>query len=81
MKNDFSTLRKVRRGEAAVPDMEVYEQIYKRSLDDPERYWAERAGELVNWYKKWDTVLDADLLKPGGPLVWRRDAERFIQLP
>ena len=52
------------RVEAAVPDMEVYKEIYRRSLEDPEGYWAERAAELVSWYRKWDTVLDADLFKP-----------------
>ncbi len=34
-----------------------YEQLYARSLDDPEGYWAEVAEE-VHWYKKWDTVFD-----------------------
>ena len=34
-----------------------YEQLYARSLDDPEGYWAEVA-EDVHWYNKWDTVFD-----------------------
>jgi acetyl-CoA synthetase len=34
-----------------------YETLYKRSIDDPEGFWGERAEEL-GWYKKWDKVLD-----------------------
>ncbi len=34
-----------------------YESIYKRSIEDREGFWAEEA-EKLNWYKKWDKVLD-----------------------
>ena len=34
-----------------------YEQLYQRSLDDPEGFWGDVAGEL-EWYRKWDKVLD-----------------------
>ena len=30
-----------------------YEKLYRRSLDDPEGFWAE-AAEDVHWYKKPD---------------------------
>lgn len=36
-----------------------YEEIYKRSIEDKEGFWAEQAEQL-EWYKKWDRVLDAD---------------------
>ncbi len=39
-----------------------YEEAYARSLNDPERFWAE-AGDEIHWYKKWDKVLD-DSNKP-----------------
>jgi len=39
-----------------------YEEIYQRSLHDPEGFWAE-AAEDIHWYKKWDKVLD-DSRKP-----------------
>jgi propionyl-CoA synthetase len=35
-----------------------YEAIYRRSLEDPEGFWAE-AAEAVGWEKRWDKVLDA----------------------
>lgn len=34
-----------------------YEEAYRRSLDDPESFWAE-VGTVVDWYKPWDKVLD-----------------------
>jgi acetyl-CoA synthetase len=38
-------------------NVQEYEDLYKRSLKDPEGYWGDRAGEL-EWFKKWDKVLD-----------------------
>ncbi|MGI9534827.1 MAG: propionyl-CoA synthetase [Thermodesulfobacteriota bacterium] len=34
-----------------------YEEIYKRSVEDPDGFWAE-AAENVHWYKRWEKVLD-----------------------
>jgi propionyl-CoA synthetase len=34
-----------------------YEEVYRRSLEDPERFWAEAAAE-IHWYKKWRRVRD-----------------------
>jgi acetyl-CoA synthetase len=44
--------------------MAEYEAHYKHSIDDPEGFWGERAGELITWDKKWDKVLDADMITP-----------------
>ncbi len=52
------------RDEAAVKSMAEYEAHYKRSMDDPEGFWADRASELLAWDKKWSKVLDADMHKP-----------------
>ena len=37
--------------------MDRYDEIFTRSIQDPNGFWAE-AAEAVSWYKKWDTVLD-----------------------
>jgi propionyl-CoA synthetase len=37
--------------------MGTYDDVYKRSIDDKEAFWAE-AAEGISWYKKWDKVLD-----------------------
>ena len=52
-------------GDVVYPDPDVtdaaiiqeYEALYKRSIEEPEEFWAERAEEL-EWYQKWDKVLD-----------------------
>ncbi|MCG6863525.1 MAG: acetate--CoA ligase [Chromatiaceae bacterium] len=35
-----------------------YEAMYRRSVDDPEGFWAEQAEAFVTWSKKWDKVSD-----------------------
>jgi propionyl-CoA synthetase len=35
-----------------------YDEMYRRSIEDPEGFWGEAAESLV-WEKKWDRVLDA----------------------
>ncbi len=39
-----------------------YDEIYRRSMDDPEGFWAD-AAEDVYWTRRWDRVLD-DSRKP-----------------
>lgn len=35
-----------------------YQDLYQRSIDDPEGFWGDAAADIT-WYKKWDKVLDA----------------------
>jgi acetyl-CoA synthetase len=37
---------------------EQYEEMYKRSVDDPAGFWGEQAEQYLTWFKKWDTALD-----------------------
>ena len=48
--------------EAHVRSLAEYVEIYKRSIEDPEGFWAEKADQL-EWFKKWDHVLEADFAK------------------
>ena len=41
---------------AYIKTMAEYKELYKRSVDDLEGFWAEKAEEL-DWFKKWDKVL------------------------
>ncbi|MHB1380794.1 MAG: AMP-binding protein, partial [Thermoleophilia bacterium] len=50
--------------QANISSMEEYEAIYQRSVDDPEGFWAEMADEHLDWYRKWDTVLEYDFDVP-----------------
>lgn len=36
-----------------------YDEMYRRSMEDPESFWAEQAKNL-DWYKTWDSVLEWD---------------------
>ncbi len=37
---------------------EQYEAMYKRSIDDPNGFWAEQATQFVTWSKPFDKVMD-----------------------
>ncbi|MER2602359.1 MAG: acetate--CoA ligase [Candidatus Competibacter phosphatis] len=45
-----------------------YLEMYKRSVDDPEGFWAEQAQQFLSWDKPWDKVLDWDFTK--GHIRW-----------
>ncbi len=73
---------------AHIKSMKEYEQIYKRSVDDPEKFWAEMAEKYLTWYKKWDKVLEYDFNKPfikwfqGGKLNASYNClDRFMNTP
>jgi len=48
---------------AYIKRMEDYRELYQRSLKDPDGFWGELADHL-DWYKKWDKVLEYDFDKP-----------------
>jgi len=35
---------------------ELYQEMYERSVDEPDAFWAEQADTFLTWFKKWDTV-------------------------
>ena len=37
-----------------------YNEMYQRSISDPEGFWAEQAEEFVDWFKPWTKVWDWD---------------------
>jgi acetyl-CoA synthetase len=43
--------------QAHVKSLEEYESLYRRSIQDPESFWAEIAREL-HWFTPWTRVLD-----------------------
>jgi len=49
---------------AYIKNMDEYEAMYQRSVEDPEGFWAEQAENMLYWHKKWDTVLDYDFDVP-----------------
>ncbi|RMZ50068.1 acetate--CoA ligase [Candidatus Marinimicrobia bacterium PRS2] len=47
---------------AHIPNMNVYQKMYDKSVKDPEGFWAKQA-ERLDWMKKWDTVSNNDFTK------------------
>ena len=45
-----------------------YEAMYRRSLDEPESFWAEQADRFLTWFRKWDRVSNNDLTT--GQIRW-----------
>ena len=50
------------KGQTAI-DPETYQQMYERSVQDPEGFWAEQAEQHIDWFQKWDKVLQWDFDK------------------
>ena len=46
--------------QAHIKSLAEYEALYKRSIKDPEGFWADAAKDL-HWFKTWDKVLEWDL--------------------
>lgn len=43
---------------ATIGSMEKYQEIYDKAKADPEGFWAELAESELDWFEKWDKVLD-----------------------
>ena len=46
-----------------ITTFEQYLSEYKRSVDNPEAFWAEKAESFL-WKKKWDKVLEWNFTEP-----------------
>jgi len=53
---------------AYINSMEQYKALWKRSVEEPEKFWAEIADEYVTWFKKWDKVEDYNFDLRKGPI-------------
>jgi acetyl-CoA synthetase len=50
-----------------------YQEMYARSISDPDGFWAEQAKEFVTWFKQWDSVQDWDYHQ--GKIRWFQGAK------
>ena len=55
---------------AFVGSMEKYHELYERSVNDTEGFWAEVAEEF-HWYRKWDSVRSFNYDMNDGPIELR----------
>ncbi|MDQ4147715.1 MAG: acetate--CoA ligase, partial [Pseudomonadota bacterium] len=49
-------------------DRKGYQEMYQRSVDDPEGFWADQAKQFLEWSQPWDKVLEWDFKK--GHIRW-----------
>ncbi|MFQ5795870.1 MAG: acetate--CoA ligase [Candidatus Bipolaricaulia bacterium] len=59
-------------GQAYIKSFEEYEKLYQESVEDPEGFWGRQAEAHIDWFKKWDRVLEYDFSSIGerkGPYV------------
>ena len=47
-----------------------YQEMYQRSITDPEGFWAEQAEQFITWFKPWDKVLDWSYDKKDLHIKW-----------
>ena len=66
MVNTFSPTQNASKN-AHIPSLDLYDEIYKRSIDDPENFWAETA-QRIHWIRPWDTVRNFDFVQ--GRIEW-----------
>ena len=43
---------------ARIKSLEEYQQLYDKAKADPQKFWADLAEQELDWFQKWDTVLD-----------------------
>ena len=43
---------------AHIKSLEEYQALYNKAKADPQAFWAELATQELDWFQKWDTVLD-----------------------
>lgn len=41
---------------ARVSSVNQYDEMYRKSIESPNEFWAEMAEENLTWFKKWETV-------------------------
>ncbi len=44
---------------AAIKSVDEYRRLHRRSVEEPEKFWSEVAGQL-HWFRKWDRVRNWD---------------------
>jgi acetyl-CoA synthetase len=54
-------------------DLDKYDSMYKRSVDQPDLFWAEQAEQFIHWFEPWQTVCEADM--PQGRIAWFKGAK------
>jgi len=52
----------------AAIDADRYREMYQRSVEEPDAFWAEQAEAFLDWDQKWQSVCQSDMRK--GEVSW-----------
>ena len=58
----------LRNAEEAYIDEARYQEMYRRSIENPEEFWSEQAEKYLTYTKKWDQVMSYDYVT--GVISW-----------
>ena len=58
----------LRNAEEAYIDEARYQEMYRRSIENPEEFWSEQAEKYLTYTKKWDQVMSYDYVT--GAIAW-----------
>jgi len=58
----------LRTAEEAYIDEARYQEMYRRSIENPEEFWSEQAEKYLTYTKKWDQVMSYDYVT--GAIAW-----------
>ncbi|MDL2267738.1 acetate--CoA ligase [Desulfovibrio sp. OttesenSCG-928-G15] len=47
-----------------VKSMDEYQAMHAKALEDPGKFWGDRAKQLLHWFKPWSKALDYDFEEP-----------------
>ena len=59
-------------------DEAEYTALYRQSIETPETFWAEQAEGFLDWHRKWDRVVEADM--PQGNVAWFSGAQLNVSV-
>jgi acetyl-CoA synthetase len=45
-----------------------FEELYKKSLENPDQFWSEQADKYLDWDQKWTQIQETDIKK--GEIAW-----------
>lgn len=57
----------------SIKSLEQYFKVYRKSINNPKKFWGKIAENNFTWYQKWDKVLEYDMQK--AEFTWFRNAK------
>jgi len=48
--------------QATINSREMRDEMYQKSIEQPDEFWGQMAEENISWFKKWDTVEEYDFV-------------------